>query len=94
MTKVWYHRTTGGGAIFDDAEDMSKWPDFQETQRDMTPILITEARTYRDELLAASDSKVWPDYVTDAWRTYRQSLRDVPTQAGFPKTITWPDEPN
>jgi len=25
--------------------------------------------------------------------TYRQALRDVPTQAGFPWTITWPVEP-
>ena len=27
------------------------------------------------------------------WVTYRQALRDVPTQAGFPWTITWPDAP-
>ena len=24
------------------------------------------------------------------WTTYRQALRDVPTQAGFPHTVTWP----
>ena len=27
------------------------------------------------------------------WGTYRQALRDVPTQAGFPWTITWPETP-
>ena len=27
------------------------------------------------------------------WVTYRQALRDVPTQAGFPWTIIWPDAP-
>jgi hypothetical protein len=27
------------------------------------------------------------------WVTYRQALRDVPTQAGFPWTVTWPDAP-
>jgi len=27
------------------------------------------------------------------WATYRQALRDVTTQTGFPWTITWPDEP-
>jgi hypothetical protein len=28
-----------------------------------------------------------------AWATYRQSLRDVPLQEGFPWTITWPTQP-
>lgn len=28
-----------------------------------------------------------------AWATYRQSLRDLPSAAGFPFTITWPEEP-
>jgi hypothetical protein len=27
------------------------------------------------------------------WATYRQALRDVPTQAGFPWTVVWPDAP-
>tara|TARA_R110000787_G_scaffold186342_1_gene297884 strand:+ start:1166 stop:1384 length:219 start_codon:yes stop_codon:yes gene_type:complete len=51
------------------------------------------ARDYRNHLLALSDSKVWPDHVPDAWRTYRQALRDVPAQSGFPDNITWPTEP-
>ena len=28
------------------------------------------------------------------WRVYRQSLRDVPLQSGFPKNVTWPTEPS
>lgn len=27
------------------------------------------------------------------WATYRQELLDVPQQAGFPDTVTWPTEP-
>ena len=27
------------------------------------------------------------------WATYRQTLRDVPNQSGFPWDITWPDAP-
>ena len=27
------------------------------------------------------------------WKTYRQALRDVPAQSGFPATITWPTQP-
>ena len=29
----------------------------------------------------------------EVWATYRQSLRDVPSQEGFPWTITWPTQP-
>jgi hypothetical protein len=29
----------------------------------------------------------------EEWATYRQSLRDVPSQEGFPWTITWPTHP-
>ena len=29
----------------------------------------------------------------ETWATYRQSLRDVPLQEGFPWIITWPTQP-
>lgn len=28
-----------------------------------------------------------------SWLTYRQSLRDIPTQLGFPQTVSWPNRP-
>jgi hypothetical protein len=28
-----------------------------------------------------------------AWAAYRQALRDVPEQAGFPQAVDWPKEP-
>ena len=28
------------------------------------------------------------------WKTYRQALRDVPTQSGFPDSVTWPTKPS
>ena len=52
------------------------------------------SRLYRDELLARCDDKVWPDHVPEDWRIYRQSLRDIPAQAGFPTSVTWPIEPS
>ena len=33
------------------------------------------------------------DAVSQPWATYRQALRDVPAQAGFPWDVTWPQEP-
>ena len=91
MSKVWYNRTTGDGAVFDDAEDMSNWPDFQA---DSVAASETQVRAQRDALLAASDYMALADRITDAWRTYRQALRDVPAQAGFPTNVTWPVEPS
>ncbi|MBC17074.1 MAG: hypothetical protein CL942_08485 [Desulfovibrio sp.] len=27
------------------------------------------------------------------WQAYRQALRDLPRQSGFPKAVVWPEEP-
>jgi len=54
-----------------------------------------EARTQRDALLSQSDWTQVPDAPVDqaAWAEYRQALRDIPQQAGFPTDITWPTKP-
>jgi len=45
--------------------------------------------------LAISDWTQTPDAPVDqqAWAEYRQELRDLPQQAGFPTEITWPVKP-
>ena len=52
-------------------------------------------RGVRDGLLTQSDWSQAPDSTADreAWKTYRQALRDITNQAGFPTDITWPTEP-
>ena len=57
--------------------------------------LATEARTQRNGLLAASDWTQVADAPVDqaAWATYRQALRDITAQAGFPADIAWPTKP-
>tara|TARA_R110000824_G_scaffold10573_2_gene46495 strand:+ start:1044 stop:1262 length:219 start_codon:yes stop_codon:yes gene_type:complete len=64
----------------------------EDVLKDVTA--LGPAREYRNHLLAVSDSKVWPDHISDGWRTYRQALRDVPAQAGFPTNVTWPTAPS
>ena len=52
-------------------------------------------RNQRNEKLAKTDYLALSDVtMSDAWKTYRQALRDVPTQASFPHTITWPTKPS
>lgn len=51
-------------------------------------------RYVRDDLLAETDWWAVADRtMTDAEVTYRQSLRDLPAQAGFPTDIIWPTKP-
>ena len=52
----------------------------------------TNVRNQRTQLLSDSDWTQIADSTADktAWATYRQALRDVPLQAGFPWTIDWP----
>lgn len=90
MSKIWYHKTTGDGAVFDDAEDMANWPDFQA---DPVAASATQVRAKRDELLASSDSMALADRITDEWRTYRQALRDLPAAEGFPD-VAFPVAPS
>jgi hypothetical protein len=73
------------------------------TVRDMTAEEVASrndaqaaaVRSERNEKLSASDWTQLPDAPVDhaAWAAYRQDLRDVTAQAGFPWTINWPTQP-
>lgn len=58
-----------------------------------------EIRSQRKSLIKATDWTQMPDSpLSDAdkavWQTYRQALRDVPSQATFPNSVVWPTKPN
>jgi hypothetical protein len=71
--------------------------------REMTTEEVTQrfdsaasaVREQRNNMLKDSDWTQITDATADktAWAVYRQALRDVTAQAGFPWTITWPDAP-
>ena len=52
-------------------------------------------RKQRDAKLAKCDWTQVADASVDkaAWATYRQALRDLPKETGFPWTMTWPTDP-
>ena len=52
-------------------------------------------RASRTQMLKDCDWTQIADSTADkaTWATYRQALRDITTQAGFPWEITWPDAP-
>jgi hypothetical protein len=54
-----------------------------------------EVRRQRNGLLSACDWTQLPDSPVDheVWAIYRQELRDVPDQEGFPWDVIWPEPP-
>ena len=56
--------------------------------------LAEMARAERNAKLAETDWIASSDItMSDAMTAYRQALRDVPAQSGFPSDITWPSKP-
>lgn len=60
--------------------------------------LASMVRSQRDAKLSATDYLIVPDYPIssedlEAVKVYRQALRDIPEQSGFPKNVQWPVEP-
>ena len=51
-------------------------------------------REYRDRLLTETDWMALGDVtMSDAWKTYRQDLRDIPTSVADPMDVVWPTKP-
>jgi len=67
--------------------------DESKAQKDATQ--AESVRSQRTQLLKDSDWTQVADAPVDktAWAAYRQALRDVPSQAGFPWDIQWPVKP-
>lgn len=64
----------------------------------ISPSPTTMAIAKRNALLASSDWTQLPDVPLSTeqksdWAAYRQQLRDITSQTGFPDNIAWPIEP-
>ena len=76
-------------------KEMHGWSEEQFLEA-YKPDMWGEIREKRDDLLLETDWTQNPD-VPDAtkakWQTYRQALRDIPSQSD-PYNITWPTRPS
>ena len=85
--------------------DLTQWPHnglpplanpIVYTEAELNDRKAAEVRAERNAKLAATD---WtqgadtPQATKDKYAPYRQALRDVPTQSGFPNTVVWPVQP-
>ena len=85
-------------AVLIEAEWEEQWletPATPDQIADRTKAKAAEVRADRTERLAACDWTQLPDSPAnhEAWATYRQELRDVTDQAGFPWDVVWPETP-
>ena len=89
-----HHATANGNVAFTAEEEAAR--DTEETAwtAGLDNRKAEKERAKRTALLMETDHYALTDVtMTDAVKTYRQALRDVPQQAGFPLSITWPDKP-
>lgn len=76
-------------------EEWTTTPATPEQIAERTATKASEVRTERNRRLADCDWTQLPDAPVDraAWATYRQDLRDVTKQPGFPWSVQWPSQP-
>tara|TARA_R110000796_G_scaffold131618_1_gene247138 strand:- start:13 stop:468 length:456 start_codon:yes stop_codon:yes gene_type:complete len=95
-TQVAYENET---PVLEKGKWLRKWTVVDKTSEELSSevdLKISGTRDERNLLLSNSDWTQVDDSPVDksSWATYRQALRDVPTQAGFPTDVTWPVEPS
>lgn len=67
----------------------------EEQIKERTAVQSSMVRSERDQRLAATDWIVIKhlelnENIPGVWEVYRQALRDIPQQAGFPWEVQWP----
>ena len=87
-----YHNVNGNMVQFTAQEEAARDAEEATWAAGANDRQAAEVREKRDAKLAACDWRASSDVtLSTAWRTYRQALRDVPSQ--LPGSVTWPTEP-
>jgi len=98
------HVVTYGGKVVQDLDNqLAYWDvsgdtaskDTDQLAKDQLADKWAAIRTQRDTLMAKSDWMSMPDSpaISDAWKTYRKALRDLPASKSDPNDIVWPTAP-
>ena len=80
-------------------EKSSPYADFDYTTKQWvvnSTLATVDVSQKRQKLLASSDWTQLPDVpltTKEVWATYRQALRDITAQSGYPAEIIWPTPP-
>jgi hypothetical protein len=89
-----YHNINGVRVQFTADEEIARDAEEAAWAAGANDRAAAQVREERDAKLTACDWMANSDVtMSDDWRTYRQALRDVPDQSGFPTNVIWPVEP-
>ena len=93
-----YHNINGERVQFTAEEEAARDAEEQAWADGALGRAQASLRSKRNQLLAETDWMAGSDLtMSDAWKTYRQELRDLPSTLNditVQQTITWPDEPS
>ena len=78
--------------------ETEQWQEPENYQQLLFDEAASKVKQERQQLLATTD---WTDTVSasarlenyNAWQFYRQQLRDITTQEGYPFNVVWPTQP-
>ena len=99
----WFTKFIAGPVFADTTDEEGKVTSAADNEAAYKARIDTEAaasvRSQRDQLIAETDwvvvmAKETGTNIAAAMKTYRQALRDLPSAAGFPHTMTWPTKPS
>jgi hypothetical protein len=85
--------------VFEDGQWVQHWDVVDvsmEIQQERYEYQCGEVRNQRSEILKASDWTQGRDILEEVsvlWQPYRQQLRDITEQDGFPFSVVWPAPP-
>jgi hypothetical protein len=90
-----YRATADGQIPFTPEEEVARDAEEAAWAASANDRAAAEYRMQRNTLLLESDWTQVADAPVDqaAWAVYRQALRDISQQAGFPATVVWPVKP-
>ena len=93
-----FHNREGKLVQFTNAEEAARDAEEKAWTDEAAERAWAALRIERDNKIAKSDWRANSDVaMSDAWKTYRQALRDLPSTLNdttVQETITWPTEPS
>ena len=82
------------GIIEEQSWTTEELAEFAEWEKQQPTIQLAGLRFQRNRLLAETDWMANSDVtMSDAWKTYRQQLRDLPANTSDPANPTYPTKP-
>jgi hypothetical protein len=71
-----------------------QWSISYDVEQKPEAMASTNVRNERSRLLSKTDWMALSDNtMTTEWASYRQALRDITSQSGFPYSVEWPAAP-